>query len=90
MLKEIGAQAVDYDNDAFSFLDHFWDKLDYVVAEKQVDIKFSNEYFQGLFHVVSDILEVKDVVCLAHTSRQKLIDKVNTEIINLKASDAIK
>ncbi len=48
------------------------------------------EYFQGLFNVVSDTLEVKDVVCLAHTSRQKLIDKVNTEINNLKASGAIK
>jgi methyl-accepting chemotaxis protein len=90
MLKEIGAHTVEYDNDAFSFLDHFWDKLDYVVAERQVGMKLSGDYFQGLFHVVSDTLEVKDVVCLAHSSRQKLIDKVNTEIINLKSSDVIK
>ena len=33
VLKEYGAIIVEYDNDAFSFLDQFWDKNDYAAAD---------------------------------------------------------
>jgi len=33
VLKECGAIIVEYDNDAFSFLDQFWDKNDYAAAD---------------------------------------------------------
>lgn len=79
-IKECGAIAIEYGNDASSFLDHFWDKIDYVIAERMVGLKLSHDYFKNTFQVVSEPIEQRDVVCLAHQSRHKLIDNINRGI----------
>lgn len=89
-LKNAGAIVVEYDSDVFSFLDHFWNKTDYVVAERIVGSRLNEIYFRGNFSVVSEPIETMEVVCLAHNKSQKLIAAVNEEIIKLKSSSAIK
>ena len=93
-VKGSGAIVTEYGNDVSSFLDHFWDKTDYVVAEKMVGLKLSNDYFRNTFQIVSETLEQKDVVCLAHKSRQKLVESINkvieTKISSSQLSEIIK
>ena len=55
-LKEAGAEVVEYDNDTLSFLDHFWNKTDFVSAEKMVGLSLNHSYFQGCFQVVSEAI----------------------------------
>jgi len=89
LLKEAGALVNEYDSDAFSFLDHFWGKTDYVVAEKMVGTRLNREYFQNNIKVVSEPIEKMEVVCLAHEKNSRLIAKINDEIINMKNSSTI-
>jgi methyl-accepting chemotaxis protein/ABC-type amino acid transport substrate-binding protein len=89
VLKGIGAQIVEYDSDVFSFLDHFWGKTEYVVAERMVGSRLNQNYFQGTFKVISEPIEQMEVVCLAHESNRKLIALINHEISELKSSSAL-
>jgi ABC-type amino acid transport substrate-binding protein len=89
LLKEAGALVSEYDSDAFSFLDHFWGKTDYVVAEKMVGTRLNREYFQDNIVVVSEPIEKMEVVCLAHEKRSALIAKINEEITNMRNSSTI-
>jgi methyl-accepting chemotaxis protein len=90
LLKESGALLTEYENDASSFLDHFWGKTDYVVAERKVGARLNQNYFQNTFQVVSDPVQCIDVVCLAHEKNARLIDRVNAEIEKLKTSSELK
>jgi len=89
VLKEAGARIVEYDSDVFSFLDHFWDRTDFVVAERMVGTRLSQVYFQGSFQVVSDPVEKMEVVCLAHEKNQKLINKIDQEINKVESSSMV-
>ncbi|MEW5785267.1 MAG: methyl-accepting chemotaxis protein [Bacillota bacterium] len=84
LLQKAGATVDEHDNDALSFLSHFWGKNDYIVAEKMVGLSLNNSYFQSAFQVVSEPLERMDVVCLTHEKNRKLCDKISQEIDRLK------
>ncbi len=88
-LKEAGAILVEFDSDVFSFLDHFWGKTDYVVAERMVGMRLSQNYFQGSFEIISEPIEQIAVVCLAHENRQKLVNKINDQVTKMQSSAAV-
>ncbi len=90
LLKQSGINTVEYDRDAFCFLDHFWDKTDYVVAERLVGNHLSEKYFQNSFKEVSDALEEKQLVCLAHGKNTRLIARINEAIKKLNDEGVIK
>ncbi len=89
LLKKTGAEVFEYDNDTLNFLDHFWNKTDFVAAEKMVGLSLNQTFFQGCFQIVSEPINVHEVVCLAHKDNALLIKKINTEIDSLKKSQAI-
>ena len=89
LLKGAGIPVNEYDNDAFSFLDHFWGKTDYVVAERMVGARLNRQYFQNNIKVVSAPIEKMEVVCLAHEKNSRLIAKINNEIIKMRSSSTI-
>lgn len=80
MLHRAGARVVEYDNDASSFLDHYWGKSDYVLAERAVGLRLNSIYFRGAFQVVSPPLEQMDVVCLTHEKNRRLCEKLSSAI----------
>ncbi len=88
-LVEAGAKLVEYDSDVFSFLDHFWGKTDYAAAERFVGGRLNQLYFQDSIKVVSDPIEQMQVVCLAHSSNRKLVEKIDEEIVKLKKTSAL-
>jgi ABC-type amino acid transport substrate-binding protein len=90
LLKNLGADVVEYDSDVFSFLDHFWGKTDYVVAERMVGSRLNQAYFRGAFQSLGEPIERMEVVCLAHKNSKKLISSINEEIKNMQASNFIK
>ncbi len=90
LLKDLGADVVEYDSDVFSFLDHFWGKTDYVVAERMVGSRLNQAYFRGAFQLLGEPIERMAVVCLAHKKSKKLISAINEEIKSMQARDSIK
>lgn len=89
LLKRSGAEVIEYDNDTLSFLDHFWNKTDFVSSEKMVGLSLNQTYFQGCFQIVSEPINKMDVVCLAHKDNTGLIEMINEEIRRIKSSAAI-
>ena len=89
LLKKTGAEVIEYENDTLSFLDHFWNKTNFVAAEKMVGLTLNMTFFQGCFQVVSEPINIQEVVCLAHKDHAMLIDKINAEIASLKRSQFI-
>lgn len=89
LLKKTGAEVIEYDNDTLSFLDHFWNKTDFVAAEKMVGLSLNLTFFQGCFQIVSEPINIQEVACLAHKDHTVLIEKINAEIASLKNSQAI-
>ncbi|HOL16948.1 MAG TPA: aminotransferase class III-fold pyridoxal phosphate-dependent enzyme [Bacillota bacterium] len=90
LLKKTGAEVVEYDNDTLSFLDHFWNKTDYVAAEKMVGLNLNQTFFQGCFQIVSEPICQQQVVCLTHKDNSALMAKINEEIESLKKEQIIK
>ena len=88
-LKAAGVFTVEYENDALSFLDHFWDNTEYVIAEIKVGERLSIDYFHGLFVVASEPIEKKDVVCLAHSGSRRLLSRVNEQISDMKRAGTL-
>lgn len=89
ILKKIGAEVFEYDNDTLSFLDHFWNKTDFVSAEKIVGLSLNQTYFQGCFQVVSGPINKQNVVCLAHRDNTSLIQLINEGIAELKSTGLV-
>ncbi len=88
-LKQVGAEVLEYDNDTLSFLDHFWNKTDFVSAEKMVGLNLNHTYFQGCFQIVSEPINKQNVVCLAHKDNVRLIQLLNEEIAKLKSAGVV-
>lgn len=89
LLQKAKARIIEYDNDASSFLDHFWGKTEYVIAEQRVGLRLNNSYFRGTFQIVSEPLEQMDVVCLTHEKNRKLCEKIDLAISHPEVRQSI-
>ena len=66
LLRARGARVVEMEDDAASFAEHLWGRLDGVAAEVQVADHLNRTRFDGAFVPLGDPLESIQVVCLVH------------------------
>jgi hypothetical protein len=66
------------EDDAASFAEHLWGRLDGVAAETRVADHLNRTRFDGAFVPLGDPLEDIQVVCLVHRDRRDLLERLNS------------
>ena len=78
LLRSRGARVTEMEDDAASFAEHLWGRLDGVAAETRVADHLNRTRFDGAFVPLGDPLEDIQVVCLVHRDRRDLLERLNS------------